>query len=191
MTARHRPTGAEAAARVTRSRAVHQAVTTAIADDGPEPVLWLVALPLWHRTKPHPVLGIVDVDAVLGLKSHYRSHVEDWARHWLGTRGYAEILSWDEWVADSSPWPAGCPRIWDVPAARHFTHPNGSRIVAWPDDGLEVYGPDGRRKQSVVTLEKLEEGYGAWTETWFDHDGVELTAGRVAAICQAAGVIAR
>jgi hypothetical protein len=110
-------------------------------------------------------------------------------RHWLG-RAWSEILDYDEWWAQRRTWPDGCPKTWDVPPARHYTHPTAGRIVVWPDGSLEGYGPDGKRKHlnPAATAARLESGYGQWRETWFDHTGTEIKPAWVKAICKAAGV---
>jgi hypothetical protein len=178
---------------VEHRRTAHAIVTAELArhaaEAGHERRLWMVAVPVHYRYNAHPVLGHVNVDEVLGVKADHRAQVEDWVRHWLG-RAWSEILDYDEWWAQRRTWPDGCPKTWDVPPARHYTHPTAGRIVVWPDGSLEGYGPDGKRKHlnPAATAARLESGYGQWRETWFDHTGTEIKPAWVKAICKAAGV---
>jgi hypothetical protein len=192
-----RPTGAEAVARVAITRAVHDAVIAQLDKDakaaGASARLFFASLPLKYRDREHSVLGTVDVDEVLGLRTHRAQRAVDWARHWLGPRGFAEVMTLEKLVAqqDRGMWVKGCPRVWEVPRALHYRHLSGAQIIVWASGEMDAYtdAAHTKRKQTSATPETLEEGYGQWTETFFDHTGRELNRSEVAAICAEAGVL--
>lgn len=152
--------------------------------------MFFVALAEKYRNRDHPVLGPVDPDEVTGLRAYNQQSASEYARHWLGLRGFIELMTLAEFSHQQDElgkYPHGCPHVFDVPAARHWVHPQGGRITIWANGDMDCFHADGRRKQTTATPEKLEEGHGAWQETWFDYDGTELTRPQIAAICIAAG----
>lgn len=202
MTMSQRPTGAEAEARRQQSRAEHAAVTQVLNDNevraGHEPQLFFVELHANYAKKPHPVLGEVWPEEALGLRADNLTVARQWAQHWLGMRGFVDVLTREQFEGSTS-FPGGCPRIWDVPPARYYVHPQGARIIVWAVPNghdvtpvityeLDAYGVDGKRKQTSATPEALEEGHGAWRETFFSFDGEELTRNQIVEILIQAGV---
>ncbi len=182
----------EVAARVAESRAVHAAVRSLIDEEGESRRLWFVALPERYRDKAHPVLGPVNVDEVIGLRAHYQRAAVDWAKYWLGLRGFLEVMDYHGLTRqqDQGKWPGGCPSATNVPDARHYQHPQGGQIIVWASRDVDAYTDPThtKRKQIAVTPEKLEEGYGAWREIFYDHAGTKLTPQQVTAICRDAGI---
>lgn len=187
-----RPTGAEAEARRDQSRAVYEAVTAHLDKNAVRAQhakgLFFVTLPQRYRKAAHPVLGEVDIDAVLGLKADNRQQASDWTNHWLG-RSWSDLLDYADFLAAGDSFPHGCPRVWGVPRARYYSHPQGSRIIVWADGTMDAYTAGGKRKQTSATPEALEEGHGAWVETFLSFDGEELTRSQVYGICVEAGVL--
>lgn len=186
-----RPTDAEARARVEQSRAVYAAVTEVLGQNavriGHEKALFLVTLPQRYRKASHPVLGEVDVDAVLGLRADNRQQASDWTNHWLG-RAWSDLLDYSDFLAAGESFPNGCPHIWEVPSARYYVHPQGSRIIVWADGSMDAYSKEGKRKQTSATPGALEQGHGAWRETFYSVDGEELTLEQLNEIAIDAGV---
>jgi hypothetical protein len=46
-----------------------------------------------------------------------------------------------------------------------WAHPDGKRITVFRDDTYVCVGPNGRRKTTSATPEKLRAGYGRWERT--------------------------
>ena len=176
-----------------RNTAVREFLDANAARAGHTKQPFFVTFQAKYRTTKHPVLGAVDVTAAVGLKADHHQDAVEWARHWLGTRGFAAVLGYEAFVEAGDRFPGGCPTMSAVPSSRHFVSVKGERLVVWEDGSTDFYDADGKRRAvpasvpANVSASDLASSE-SWVEVWFSFDGERLSSEQVFEVCVRAGV---